>query len=161
MIWHDKAIATENNFGSLLEKHQQQEQELQTLRSQCIELSALLEELRAVKQCNESSIEVDASVIEGGFEGGPSCEDLACAVVEVQLRDVQKENGELKSLLKESQESSKKLNEKLHAVRTGLAELQADYEVIRSDNNNLLEKVNMQCLFYVQCNIHNIMYTVQ
>ncbi|KAF2884310.1 hypothetical protein ILUMI_21872 [Ignelater luminosus] len=143
MIWHDKAIATETNFDSLLERHQQQEQELQSLRSQCVELSALLEELQAVKQSNESSIEVDTSIVEGGFEGGPSCEDLACAVVEVQLRDVQKENGELKNLLKESQETSKKLNEELHVVRSSLAELQVDYESIRTDNNNLLEKVSV------------------
>lgn len=142
-LWHEKAISAENNFDNLLENQQELEIELGNYKSQCLELNTLLKELHPQMNLNDSSIEVDASVSEIGLKtlNETSHGETTCAVIEVQFKEVQKENSELKCLLKQCQDSANELHEELTATKKIYNKLSKDFDVIEENNSELLSKV--------------------
>ncbi|XP_049820003.1 repetitive organellar protein isoform X2 [Aethina tumida] len=131
--WQEKFFLTENNFQKLSEQSREQQTQLENLQLHCSELEGLLDEIRS-KPLNESLL--DDNYLNRSLGLTPSCEDLAHSVVDVQLRDVQKQNEDLKNVLKESQETASKLHVqmeklsiKLHETNNRCSELAQEKEL--------------------------------
>ncbi|KAF5305007.1 hypothetical protein FQR65_LT07798 [Abscondita terminalis] len=143
-FWQEKAMSYESNYENLSENYKQQQLELHDLRDNCRELSNLLEELQSTNRPNDSCDDVDgANNFRKKNESLSSTEDLACVVVEVQLRDVQKENIKLNKSLKDCQENIVKLNSEIHSFKIKIKELEGDKEILGSENEDLQSKVAM------------------
>lgn len=121
-IWEEKFFETERNFESLTEHSKKQEEELRQLNEHCAELTSLLEEYRA-KPGNDSSLfEMPAEKVLN--ETAPCDEDLACSVIEVQLRDAHKQVEELKGQVGKTEECLEKLRGVLDETEATLKEAQ-------------------------------------
>lgn len=104
------------------------------MRSHCEELSAILCELKA----QEKSSDVSTYSTEGNrksFGSTQTAEDLAQTVIDVQLKEVQKENNELRN----------SLQDELTKVQALSSEL--------SEYKNKYEKLDVRCIELQECNI--------
>ncbi|CAH0551191.1 unnamed protein product [Brassicogethes aeneus] len=99
-IWQERFFLTENNLQTLSEQAKTQEILYKNLQQHCTELEAFLEE---TKTPNDSHL--DEFYLTNKYPLTTE-EDLAHSVVDLQLKDVKKQNDELKLMLKESQELS-------------------------------------------------------
>ncbi|XP_025834068.1 COP1-interactive protein 1-like isoform X3 [Agrilus planipennis] len=141
----DKCLYSEHKYDILLEKYEIQRCELQNLHQHCNELTTLLDELKNSKS-NDSYIEVES--INCDFQKrksiqSTSCEDLAHAVVEVQLRESLKENNDLKSILKATQEMNNTLQGNIDIGNKKLQELNKQCEDLQVECQELKNKVSI------------------
>uniref|UniRef100_A0A1Y1KCN0 Uncharacterized protein n=1 Tax=Photinus pyralis TaxID=7054 RepID=A0A1Y1KCN0_PHOPY len=135
--WQKRAILSENNYDQILEKHERQEDELKDLHTHCSELSDLLEELRTSKEPNESCVELDTSSTDSDRNTRENCiENLACYVIEVQLKDALTENVDLKNSLQQTQNDISKL-------RGQMEEITVNYQQVNTEKEELLKKVDL------------------
>lgn len=134
MAWQERAVAAETNFETLSVKFQQQEAEIVCLRGNCSELTSLLEEFKSQKNACDVSVEWTAIANRRSLEGVTSAENLAHSVIDVQFKDVQKENSDLKNMLTES-----------------LNKIDALTEELKKANEDLLQKVCNSLQFFCSC----------
>ncbi|KAJ8934117.1 hypothetical protein NQ314_013576 [Rhamnusium bicolor] len=148
-MWLEKFIETDNKLHSLAEQSIEHENRYISLRTHCDELEALLEELRPVSH-NESFIEESFQGTSNlnrrskNFDPAPSCEDLAHSVVDVQLKDVQKENEELKVALNRAEDNSKKLKQDANRLLQDMDVLKnqrKQYKESLEESSNKLDKI--------------------
>lgn len=105
-------------------KSQQQEAEIKCLRTNCTELTNLLDEFKSQKNACDMSVEWTTIANRRSLEGVTVAENLAHSVIDVQFKDVQKENSDLKNMLDES-----------------LGKIQALTEELKNAKEDLLQKV--------------------
>lgn len=133
----------ESNYESLLEKCELQEREIKNLKFHCNEINTMLSELK--QKPNESYLETDNSHFDLNHQDserdGTFSEDLACAVVEVQLKDSMKENIELKVQLKETESKNLKLNEEIKLFEGNYNDLSKNFADLQRCNDELMKKV--------------------
>ncbi|KAK5649673.1 hypothetical protein RI129_000702 [Pyrocoelia pectoralis] len=134
LLSQERVILSENSYEQLLEKQKQQEDELENLHIHCSELSNLLEELRSNKISSDSCVELDTSSVDVNNKTLERSENLACHVVEVQLRDALQENMNVKSLLKQSQADVLELSSRIE-------EISASNQQLNTEKKELLLKV--------------------
>lgn len=129
-------MTTESNCDTLIEKQSKYEIELNTLRSQCVELTALLDDIRSRRKQSEaldSSIDINASNLN---------ENLASIVVEIQLEDAEIKNNQLQTLLDESVQKSAKLEEELLMLKCRHDKLNEDHTMLLNYNKELQLQVS-------------------
>lgn len=147
-IWQTTAQTLELNNKELSEKYIKQEEELQNLKVQCSELSAILEEIRSNNEGNDSSILFSpAKSKRKSMSDNALFEDLAHTIVDVQLKDAQKENIELKNLLKESADRGNALQAELANMKGCYEETCKNLEDLESERNSLMQKVRANLFF--------------
>lgn len=134
-------MAAQQDVDVITVQYNEREIELENLRSHCNELSALLGELRESKNLNQSAIEADNSLLDTELDKTFSAENLACTVIEVQLMDSQKENADLRDMLKVAQENALTLTQKLKTVKAKLSKIEYQHELLKANNEELLKKV--------------------
>ncbi|CAH1116630.1 unnamed protein product [Phaedon cochleariae] len=150
--WLEKFIETDNKLQSLTQHSEEYEIKYKSLQAHCSELEALLEELRPTNH-NESFIEesfqsVNINRRSKNFEPLLSCEDLAHSVVDVQLKDMQKENENLRLSLEEVNKGSRKLEgiiEKLTVEKNDILDVKNKFE---DELKMTTEKLNQLTLLY-------------
>ena len=125
----------------MIEKQSKYEAELNTLRNQCVELSALLDDIRSRRNQSEAlDSSIDASVLNLN-------ENLASIVVEVQLKDAEIKNTQLQTLLDESVQKNNKLEEELLMLKCCLDKLNENNTIFLNSNKELQSKVS--CYIYL------------
>lgn len=144
-LWQEKAVTFECSSDTLTEKSQKQEAEINMLRSHCEELTNVIEGLKSGTQTTESFIEWGGNVTRRSLEIAHSVEDLAHTVVEVQLRDVQKENSELKIMLAENLNKSNQLNEELNNCKSRYEQLNFKHVELQEMYKETNKKVSILC----------------
>ncbi|KAK9732199.1 hypothetical protein QE152_g13020 [Popillia japonica] len=142
-VWQTTAQALELNNKELSEKYSKQGIELENLRLQCIELSAILDEIRNTNDGNDSSMYFSPSKTKrrSYHENGMLPEDLAHTIVDVQLKDAQKENIELNELLKESIERGNDLQKELAVTNMRCEDLCKNITDLEQERNAMFERV--------------------
>ncbi|GJQ72076.1 hypothetical protein Trydic_g3173 [Trypoxylus dichotomus] len=142
-VWKLTAESLELNNKELLEKYSKQEIELENLRAQCSELSAFLDEIRSNNKGNDSSAFFSPlkSKRRSMNDNGVSFDDLAHTIVDIQLKDSQRENNELRSLLKESSDRGSDLQAELDETKKNYEEVSRSFIVLEEKNNDLLQRV--------------------
>lgn len=133
-IWEERCVTVEEKFNNLSKKHTVQELELANLQIECNELKAILDELKNLKQNEESFVETETV--------SKNCENLACALVEADLHNVKKENCDLKQLLNESLDKEIKLNEKVSLFQKQTEHLNLIVVELQTENKLLLSKLS-------------------
>ncbi|KAI4456813.1 structural maintenance of chromosomes protein 2 [Holotrichia oblita] len=142
-MWQLTAQSLELNNKELSEKYSKQGIELENLRLQCTELSAILDEIRNSNDGNDSSIYFSPSKAKrrSYYENGMLSEDLAHTIVDVQLKDAQKENIELNDLLRESIERGNDLQKELETTNKRYEDLCKNFTDLEQERNVMFEKV--------------------
>lgn len=140
-LWQERALMLESKCDSLNDKSKAQDFELNSLRINCNELNALLEEMKSLKRTDTSAyLDVSAEAFKSP-KNESHYEDLACSVVEVQLLEVRQENDTLLSTLMESERRSKLLEQELSKVTEDFAKLNDNFADLQKSNNDLESKV--------------------
>ena len=108
-MWEEKFFEAERNLEGLKEHSKKQEEELGELQAHCAEITAMLEEYRAKPENDSSLYDTFTAGESAKLNETPPGEDLACEVVEVQLREAQKQIEELRGQMKQMEEARKAL----------------------------------------------------
>lgn len=140
LSWQGKALTADNACDALTEKSQQQETEINNLRSYCKELSNMLEELKTRKPSMDSFAEWTAVTSRRSIDAQQSTEDLAHTVVDVQLKDMQKENQQLKRMLSEDMIKITQLSETLEKSVSKYDEINTKFMEMQKINEELYSK---------------------
>ncbi|KAJ8970922.1 hypothetical protein NQ317_017240 [Molorchus minor] len=149
-MWLEKFIDTDNKLQYFSERCKEQEVKYLDLQSHCTELEALLEELKP-RSSNESFNEESFLRISyrnrrsNNFEP-TSCEDLAHSVVDVQLKEVQKENEELKLTVTKIENETMELKEHINKLLKdldGLEKENSKYESALMTSNSKIDDMTL------------------
>ncbi|KAJ8959498.1 hypothetical protein NQ318_022195 [Aromia moschata] len=144
-MWLEKFIETDGKLQYLTDISKQQEIKYESLQNHCAELEALLDELKP-KSHNESYTEESFQIPTNinrrsrNFERY-SCEDLAHSVVDVQLKEVQKENEGLKMVLTKKEEEANQLKDDMFRISEQSDEIRKKLEENKKQTSEMISKL--------------------
>ncbi|XP_050498375.1 repetitive organellar protein-like [Diabrotica virgifera virgifera] len=116
--WLEKFIDADNNLTSITENYKELQLKNENLQEHCRELEALLDELKP-KAINDTIIEESFQTLSrrsrslGSQSEG---EDLAHSVIDVQLKELQKENQAIKANLDHEQNNCNQLRDEIDTL---------------------------------------------
>ncbi|CAH1987153.1 unnamed protein product [Acanthoscelides obtectus] len=136
--WMEKFLDAEKKLQSLTEHSDEQESKLNSLKKHCEELEALLQEYKPKNSGEES-------FIEDSFQLAPatkrrsdnyytSLEDLAHSVVDLQLKEKEKENEEFRSALDDTRR-------RLEDAMKENANCRNEIETLTNENGDLKDQL--------------------